>query len=159
VKFFRRTAPLAIAATVLLGITAPAPADAASRTTLKINLTGQAVTDAGGDAGDENGRGQVRITLQRRGGDSLICWKYSNFKNVDLSDDDNAIATLFQGAEDEIDTGGSVELGAPNSRGRGQGCTDVDADFYNDIRDDPAGFYVSIANEGFPNGAVRGQLR
>ena len=51
-----------------------------------------------------------------------------------------------------------VSLLPPAANGRVDGCTSGDVDVLNEIRANPASFYVNVHTSDFPQGAVRGQL-
>ncbi len=53
-----------------------------------------------------------------------------------------------------------VTLKQPRSGdpGASSQCVAVDGDVADDIKSNPAGFYVNVHNEAFPSGAIRGQI-
>jgi hypothetical protein len=101
------------------------------------------------DPGDDNGRGNAKVHLK----DGEICFTLSwqdieapAAAHIHEGDEETAgpvVVTLFDGAAD----GSSVE-----------DCTDAEGGLIEDIRDNPADYYVNIHNADFPAGAIRGQL-
>ncbi|KPP94968.1 CHRD domain-containing protein [Erythrobacter sp. HL-111] len=51
-----------------------------------------------------------------------------------------------------------VPLEAPQSGETAEGCTMIEGTLAQEILGDPAGFYVNVHNEPYPDGAIRGQL-
>ena len=138
---------IALAVTVSLGLLIFYSPVAAGGRPLSAVLLGE--NEVGG--GDPDGSGMAHVTLNQ--GQQEVCFNLS-FENIATP----TRAHIHQGAAGV--NGGIVvaffDFVAPPPS---QGCVgDVDKDLIKEIRQNPEDFYVNIHNEGFPGGAIRGQL-
>jgi hypothetical protein len=107
-------------------------------------------TDGEPGAGDRNGRGSFSGIFD---GDTL-CYGLTvanigkplsaHIHKAPKGENGDIVVTLKQ-----------PRTGDPGASSR---CVAVDPAVADDIRANPAGFYVNVHNEQFPNGAVRGQI-
>lgn len=111
-----------------------------------IQLTGAAEVPG---PGDDDGDGLANVFLEVGSGE--ICYDMI----VDGIEPATA-AHIHEGSEDEAGPV-VVPLEAPTD-GSINGCAPADAGLIDAIRNNPAGFYVNVHNEEFPDGALRGQL-
>lgn len=100
--------------------------------------------------GDPDGTGVLKYTIGADEG--KFCYELS-VANISPA----AVATLNVGSRG---TNGQVvaTLQAP-TKNSSANCINLDADRISDITRNPAGYYVIVQTEEFPNGAVRGQLK
>lgn len=131
-----------IAATIL-GTASPA----AAATTLKTNLNGSSEVPAG----DPDGRGKGRITLNAAKG--RVCF------NVTLSKvGDVAAGHIHKGAVGQAGPISVTLFSTPTKRPKG--CVKgVSKSLIRDIARNPGDYYLNLHNAAHPAGAVRGQLR
>lgn len=100
--------------------------------------------------GAADGVGQAHVYLET---DGSICY---DFIGIDGLDTPATAAHIHEGGESEA---GPVvlELETP-TEGSLNACAEDQAELSARIAANPAGFYVNVHNEEFPEGAVRGQL-
>ncbi len=115
-----------------------------------IDLTGAAEVPG---PGDEDGAGVANVFLEPEGEPAgTICYDFIGIDGIDAA---NA-AHIHQGQEGEA---GDVVLPLETpSEGSLDACVGNQAELVEQIRADPAGFYVNVHNEEFEAGAIRGQL-
>jgi CHRD domain len=109
-----------------------------------------AVGDA--NAGDPDGSGTATVVF----GDTTICYAIL-VRGIDAP----TLAHIHEGAAG-INGPVQVLLSPPTpaleTGATSSDCVPVDAVLLNSIRLNPAGFYVNVHNDAYPDGAVRGQL-
>jgi hypothetical protein len=125
----------------------PAAMEAQSGTSFDVQLSG---ADEVPGPGDADGSGSARITLDETKGE--VCYELT-VENIETA---NA-AHIHTGAAGSAG-GVAVPLEAP-SEGTSKNCVQADAKVVQDIRENPANYYVNVHNAEFPQGAVRGQLQ
>ncbi len=117
------------------------------RNTLKANLKGKNEVPG---PGDPDGKGKALIRLNAQAG--TVCFRL-RWKRI-------ATPT---GAHIHVGTkgnAGGIVVGLFQGTPANKGCVqNVDATLIRQIRDNPRGYYVNVHNAGFPNGAIRGQLK
>src|SRR4051794_25572358 len=119
---------------VLIGVTTIQGGASSGRVALAAPLAG-------------HGRGSATVTISG----ARVCWTIRNLTGVGHA----SAATIRQGAAGR--TGPIVvRLGR---RYHASGCTAVRAALGHAIAAQPRGFYVAVATQAHPSGAVRGQLR
>lgn len=126
---------------------------AAAQEVLTAELDGQQEIDADGQpgAGDLEASGSAVITIDAEQGEA--CYELTH--DVDPDPFGWHIHVGEAGVNGDIvvnfftDPAGVVPL---------EGCTAIDSDLANEILANPAGYYVNLHNEPFPDGAIRGQL-
>ncbi len=149
----RRTYVAAVA--VILGMLAmlvSARPAAAVEALLVTELTGAAEVDDGGnpDQGDLDGSGSAYLDIDSEAGE--LCY------GISVQDIDQATAAHVHQAEAGVNGGIVIPLTAPDATGVVEDCIAVDPALLKAIVANPAGYYVNVHNEEFPNGALRGQL-
>ncbi len=110
-----------------------------------IALTGAAEVPG---PGDEDGSGFATVFVEQ----GRLCY--------DINVLDIAPATAAHIHEGAVGESGPpvVTLEPPSAEGAVDGCAPADAELLQRIAANPAGFYVNVHNEEFPDGALRGQL-
>lgn len=103
--------------------------------------------------GDDDGDGFANVFLEL--GNGQICY--------DITVNGIEAPTAAHIHEGTADVAGPVvvPLEAPITEGGGasvNSCAAADAELIERIEANPAGFYLNVHNEEFPNGALRGQL-
>ena len=152
----RVTAALAAASLTALGVGVAVGAQSeTSQTGLRagfgvLNGAQEIGEDGQRNAGDRNGRGSFSGIFD---GDTL-CY------GLTVANIGKPIAAHIHKAPrgengDVVVTLKQPRTGDPGASSR---CVAVDPAVADDIRANPAGFYVNVHNEKFPNGAVRGQV-
>jgi hypothetical protein len=123
----------------------PAATGAPVATFDNIALTGAAEVPG---PGDDDGTGFATVFVE----EGQLCY--------DLNVLDIAPATAAHVHEGAVGASGPpvVELEPPSEEGAVDGCSPAEADLLQRIADNPAGFYVNVHNDEFPEGALRGQL-
>jgi hypothetical protein len=116
-------------------------------------LGGNEVSDAGdANAGDPDGSGTATVVF----GDTIICYAIL-VRGIDTPTQ----AHIHEGAAG-INGPIQVILSPPapalETGATSSDCVPVDATLLNNIRQNPAGFYVNVHNDAYPGGAVRGQV-
>jgi hypothetical protein len=143
-----------LSAVLLLGSASPAPVAQPSGVDALDQVGMWLPTALSGDAevpgpGDPEGVGMAVITLDPA--QSQVCW--------DLLVVGIAPATAAHIHAGEADVAGDVVLPlTPPTEGTVSGCSAADAAFIEALANNPAGYYVNVHNDEYPNGAVRGQL-
>jgi hypothetical protein len=124
---------------------APPPTGVPLATFDNIALTGAAEVPG---PGDDDGTGFATVFVE----EGQLCY--------DLNVLDIAPATAAHVHEGAVGASGPpvVELEPPSEEGAVDGCSPAEADLLQRITDNPAGFYVNVHNDEFPEGALRGQL-
>ena len=123
-------------------------APALGRTVYVAALTGDTEVPGPGDPAGE-GFAQLSIDV----GAGQLCW--------DLLVDLGEAAVAAHVHDGDAGTAGPVvvTLGTPDENGESVDCLDgVDPSLLQSIVDDPAGFYVNVHTDTYPDGAIRGQL-
>jgi D-alanyl-D-alanine carboxypeptidase len=119
---------------------------------LQTTLTGsrEAGPDGALGAGDPDGVGAARLELLGRS----LC-AHLVVTGIDLP---AAAAYVHRGP---VGTNGDVvvPLAPPGAEGRSEGCVGVAPVLLDELRRDPADFYVNVYTSVFPAGSVRGQLQ
>lgn len=100
--------------------------------------------------GDEDASGQAHVYLEA---DGSICY---DFIGIDGLDTPPTAAHIHEG--DESTAGPPVLTMETPTEGSLDACADDQAELSARIAENPAGFYVNVHNEEFPEGAIRGQL-
>jgi CHRD domain len=117
-------------------------------------LLGGNEVDANGVAnvGDPDGSGTATVLI--RDTDTILCYGV-----LVTGIDTPILAHIHEGAAGVIGlpvvTFKPPESGDP---GESSDCVPADATVLTNIQQNPAGFYVNVHTDAFPNGAVRGQL-
>lgn len=112
-----------------------------------IRLTGAAEIPG---PGDEDGAGVANVFLEK---DGSICYDFISVEGIDTP----TAAHIHEGGESEA---GPVVLPLETpSGGSLDACVADQAELSARIAENPAGFYVNVHNEEYPEGAVRGQLQ
>jgi hypothetical protein len=138
--------PLALAAVLLIPLTAVAEHPGEGGKPLTVTLSGEAEAPGPGDAD-----GEGTVTLRLNPGQEEICYE------IDVSGIDEATAAhIHQGEAGEAGLP-VVTLDAPTD-GTAGGCTPAERALVRMMIQNPEGFYVNVHTETFPDGAVRGQL-
>lgn len=110
-------------------------------------LTGAAEVPA---KGDPDGSGTVRFTIDAARGE--VCYRIT-VKDIGRATQ----AHIHRGAKG---VAGDVVLNLmpPGADGTVNSCSAADNLLVEELQSNPAGFYVNVHNEEFPNGALRAQL-
>lgn len=111
-------------------------------------LTGQQQTPT---AGDLDGTGTARFRLDR--GSGRLCWEL-NVRGIGRA----RSAAIHRGAAGSVGPV-VVPLTTPDAAGRSQGCAAVPSETVGQIGLQAHQYYVTVADEAHPQGAIRGQLR
>lgn len=141
-------APLPTAGTVHLDVIAGGHHGGAPST---VAMT-QEVTSAPAWAGDPDGRGDARLTINV--GQGEVCWEIA-VRDIALP------ATAAHIHEAPVGVRGPVVVGlsAPGADGATSGCASgVNRELLRRLLTDPSAFYVNVHTTDFPAGAVRGQM-
>ena len=124
----------------------PAGTGATDEVVYEIDLTGDAEVPEPGDP-DGSGRAVLRLVSSR----SEVCYEIT-VEGIDPP----ASAHIHRGRAGES---GPVVLDlAPPSQGAWVDCSAGNQVLLQELATDPAGFYVNVHNQEFPQGALRGQL-
>jgi hypothetical protein len=99
--------------------------------------------------GDPDGTGRAVITLNQ--GQGQVCFELT-VSNIAPA----TAAHIHEGAVGQA--GGVVVTLTPPTSGSSKDCVSASAELIKNIRQNPAGYYVNVHNQDFPDGAVRGQL-
>jgi hypothetical protein len=99
--------------------------------------------------GDPDGTGRVVITLNQ--GQDQVCFELT-VSNIAPA----TAAHIHEGAVGQA--GGVVVTLTPPTTGSSKDCVSATAELIKNIRQNPAGYYVNVHNQDFPDGAIRGQL-
>ena len=141
-----RTRAAALLGTVLVLLVLGAlPASAAGGRTFTATLLG---TNGFPDVGDPDGSGTAAVTVNGRG---EVCW------SIEVAD----LGTIVFA---HLHVGTASDMGSPladlMSGGvlAPTGCVNLGRAQAVEILRNPAGFYVDVHTDEFPNGALRGQL-
>jgi hypothetical protein len=132
---------------LLLATGACVGAPALARTELAATLTGQQQTPG---PGDSDGTGTARIRLDAGAG--RLCWEV-NARGIGRATS-AAIHRAAAGSTGPL----VVSLTAPDSAGRSQGCAAVPQQEARQMALQAHQFYLVVADEAHPAGAIRGQL-
>jgi CHRD domain len=131
----------------LLGVTSwlTLPAAQAAQTKLHADMSGPEETSPKGPA---DAKGTADITLDDA--TNKVCYdlKYSGIGKP-------TGAHIHTGAKG---VAGPVVVDFQLAKNGDKGCVSTDPTTVAQIRDNPAGHYVNVHTEEFPNGAIRGQL-
>lgn len=100
--------------------------------------------------GDEDASGQAHVYLEA---DGTICY---DFIGIDGLDTPPTAAHIHEG--DESTAGPPVLTLETPTEGSLDACAEDEAELSARIAENPAGFYINVHNEEFPEGAIRGQL-
>ena len=100
--------------------------------------------------GDEDASGQAHVYLET---DGSICY---DFIGIDGLDTPPTAAHIHEG--DESTAGPPVLTMETPTEGSLDACAEDQAELSARIAENPAGFYVNVHNEEYPEGAIRGQL-
>ncbi|HEV2767614.1 MAG TPA: CHRD domain-containing protein [Acidimicrobiales bacterium] len=124
---------------------APAVTSPPVATFADIALTGAAEVPG---PGDDDGTGFATVFVEQ----DQLCY--------DINVLDIAPATAAHIHEGGVGESGPpvVTLEPPSAEGAVDGCVAADPDLLQRIAANPAGFYVNVHNDEFPEGALRGQL-
>jgi hypothetical protein len=124
---------------------APAPTGTPVATIENIALSGAAEVPG---PGDEDGSGFANVFIE----EGQLCY--------DINVLDIAPATAAHIHEGGVGESGPpvVTLEPPSEDGAVDACIPTEADVLQRITNNPAGFYVNVHNDEFPDGALRGQL-
>lgn len=113
---------------------------------LKIDLTGGAEVPG---PGDTDGKGTADLTLNLDKGE--VCY--------DITASDIQAPTAAHIHAGAADKAGGVKVPFKKAAdGSWKGCVPADKTLLNDIKTNPANYYVNVHTAEFPNGAIRGQL-
>lgn len=135
-----------LASASLIATAALAQTVADGGTRLRAKLTGAAEVPGPGDPDGSGGASVIVNPSQRR-----VCYELF-VRNIDPA----TAAHIHVGAAG-VAGPVVVNLSAP-SDGSSSGCADVTAELAQNIRANPANYYVNVHNTPYPAGAVRGQL-
>ena len=142
-SLFVVTVVLAVAASVLSGLVTAQDQGGRRLTT---RLSGAAEVPG---PGDPDGRGRAVITLNQ--GQGQVCFELT-VSNI-------APATAAHIHEGSVGQAGGVVVAlTPPTTGSSKDCVSASAELIKNIRQNPAGYYVNVHNQDFPDGAIRGQL-
>lgn len=143
----------ALVATLPLVLLSVAPV-AAQESVFVAELSGAAEVDAEGnpDQGDLDGTGTAFVAIDPEAG--TVCWTIE-VANIMLPATAAHIHVGAAGVAGDV----VITLSPPDASGVAEDCAEgQDAATLQAIVDNPAGYYVNVHNEEFPDGAVRGQL-
>lgn len=138
----RRTVA-ALGVTLAWVVSVALPAEAAEMR-LFAELTGENEVPG---PGDEDGRGVGIVDIHSKG---RVC--------VNLAYDDIKRPFGFHIHRGTATEAGPVVVELSHLLPSGDGCVDADPALLEEIRANPAGFYLNVHTEAFPGGAIRGQL-
>jgi hypothetical protein len=113
---------------------------------LKANLSGAAEVPG---PGDSDGSGTFSLSLSAS--KNQICYELA------VSNIGTATAAHIHTGEASVAGPVLVAL-TPPANGSAKDCATLDREKILDMIKNPAGYYVNVHNEEFPNGAIRGQL-
>lgn len=116
-------------------------------TELQATLTGQQQTPGPGDV---DGTGTARIRLD--GGNGRLCWEV-NVRGIGRA----TSAAIHSGAAGSVGPAVAA-LTTPDAAGRSEGCAAVDPEAARRMALQAHLFYLTVADEAHPQGAIRGQL-
>lgn len=139
-----------VAGLVLIGMAWQAPASqAAPSATLHIAFLSAGEVVPG--PGDADGGGDIRVSIGWQSGQ--FCWFLNTTK----------VAAPLTAVHLHRGSGGATgeivrELHGPVSDPDPSNCNDLGRDLAKDIVKNLSSYYIDVHNEGFPNGALRGQL-
>jgi hypothetical protein len=119
-----------------------------SRTTLDATLTGQQQTPGPADL---DGTGTARIRLD--GGSGRLCWDL-NVRGIGRA----TSAAIHAGPAGSVGPA-VVALTSPDAGGRSEGCAAISPEVASRMAVQAHQFYLTVADEAHPQGAIRGQLR
>ena len=143
-SLFVATVALIVAASVLSGFVTAQAEQGGRRLTTR--LSGAAEVPG---PGDPDGTGRAVITLNQ--GQSQVCFELT-VSNIAPA----TAAHIHEGVVGQA--GGVVVTLTPPTTGSSKDCISASAELIKNIRQNPAGYYVNVHNQDFPDGAVRGQL-
>jgi hypothetical protein len=118
-----------------------------ARSEITATLTGQQQAPG---PGDPDGTGTARIRLDPGGG--RLCWEL-NVRGTGRA----TSAAIHRGAAGSVGPA-LLTLTTPDAAGASRGCAAIDPVAARDIGLQPHLFYLSVADEAHPAGAIRGQL-
>ena len=150
-----RFIPLAIlsSAALALGACATIGGDVAQQTAEVVGTSFAATLSGTAEVpgpGDTDGNGTAKITLVDAIDD--VCF------DLDVTGIDTPTAAhVHRGAAGQAGPP-VVTLEAP-ADGTSSGCVNAEDELVDEIRLNPADFYVNVHNAAYPQGAIRGQLR
>jgi hypothetical protein len=140
---------LVIVLSALVMVAAISPALATDFRRFHVPLLG--ANDPALTAGDTDGSGQGDFLFYDSSGQ--ICYEIL-VANIQLP---ATAAQIRRGAEKQ--SGDSViPINPPDASGFAEGCITPSKDLFNEIADNPTGFYLNIENREFASGALRGQI-
>ena len=142
---------IAFASALLIGAGPATRLNPASEITYTASLTGlEQVTSAARTAGDPDGAGMVRLTVDPER--KRICYDFrlsglstplmAHIHRGPAFRNGPSVVTLFTGPGGDLDD-----------------CLDWTRERLAEIVSDPTNFYVNLATTEFPDGALRGQLQ
>lgn len=100
--------------------------------------------------GDPDGSGRFEVSIADRV--DQFCYEFKDVRGIAAP----TAAHIHRGA---IGVAGPVVVPLdPPADGHSKGCKDVAEAIADEIKANPAGFYVNVHNAEFPDGAIRGQL-
>lgn len=145
----KKLAVLAVAVLAAAWLVACNPGDDEGGT-FNVDLSGaNEVCEGDTCGGDATGTVEVDINSDR----NEVCYDF------ELSGAENVSAAHIHSGTSEEAGPVVVNLEYSGDDSGGDGCVDgVDESVLEDISEDPAGFYVNVHSEQYPDGALRGQL-
>lgn len=143
----KTTVKLGAAALGLAALSLPALAQEDGGRKLTAMLSGEAAFPG---PGDENGAGLFDARVNP--GTERICY------TLDVSNIEDATAAhIHMGPEGEAGPP-VLTLDTPGEDDDSEECQDIDRALATEIIREPEAYYVNVHNDGFPQGAIRGQL-
>jgi CHRD domain len=140
------------AAGLVLGLSGGVVAQQGGDRALFAVLNGAKEVDENGErgAGDRNGRGSFSATLDGR----QLCYGLQ-VKNIE----DPAAAHIHRGGRNVAGpVAQPLEFPDSGDPGSSSACVRLSRSLAGQLASNPGGFYVNVHTQGFPDGAVRGQL-
>lgn len=136
-----------VAATAAMVLSGAAPASAAHPGVFRTTLSGAAEVPV---AGDPDGSGRA-IVLVNTAEDEVCAL-------LKVRDIETPTAAHIHEAPAGVAGGVVLALETPPTTGASWACYDVSGELADDLRANPADYYVNVHNAEFPGGALRGQL-